>query len=270
MTDYIIPPKNLDDLARKFGIGKYAKNPEGNGSPPSGEDETQTFSIKEDNDFYVINGVRINDEVKTVKLTKELLDGGKSHTQDKWVEQTKEGLVRLASLPTYIATIIALYDNKDVEDQNQKDLVEKVRKMFETDFDPKKPWLMTSTRLTYSSQGSDKIKHDYGYDDAPDEISEEITGPNEWINASSGLEQTIQALTGTNDLDKMEKAIEWVSTQKPYLWRFNAKPQKDEQRAVVLGRYIGIGFDIYCYGNVIDRPARGAVIVEQKNCSSGN
>ena len=270
MTDYIIPPKNLEDLARKFGIGKYARKPDDR--PPSDKDdsETQAFSITENDVFYIINGVRINDEVKIVKWTKNLLDEGKTHTQDQWVEQTKDGDVRLASLPAYVATIIALYDNKDVEDQNQKDLVEKVRKVFETDFDPKKPWLMTSTRLTYSSQGSDKIKHDYGYDDAPDEISEEITGPNEWINASSGLEQTIQALTGTNDLDKMEKAIEWVSTQKPYLWRFNAKPQKDEQRAVVLGRYIGIGFDIYCYGNVIDRPARGAVIVEQKNCSSGN
>jgi hypothetical protein len=131
-------PLFVEALARKFGLGIYSRKPEGNGSPPddAGTSGTQTFSISEDDDFYVINEVRINDEVKTVKWTKHLLDEGKSHTQDQWVVQTKEGIVRLVSLPAYIATIITLYDNKDVEDQNQKDLVEKVRKMFEVDFDP--------------------------------------------------------------------------------------------------------------------------------------
>jgi hypothetical protein len=270
MTNYM-PPKNLEDLARKFGIGKYAKKPEPNANHQIGNEdsEVQAFSIQEDNDFYIINGVRINDEVKTVKWTKQLLDEGKPHTQDQWVEQTKDGDVRLASLPTYIATIIALYDNKNVEDQNQKDLVEKVRKMFETDFDPQKPYFMTSTRITYSAQGPDKIKHNYGYDEEP-EISEEITGPHAWINQSSGLEQITEALTETSDLDNIEKAIEWVSTQKPYLWRLNSKPRQDEHRAVVLGRNVlNSRFIIYCIDDINGiRPARGAVIVERAENST--
>lgn len=176
----IIPPENLEDIARKFGFGKYAKT-----KIVQPVIKPVTFSITEDEEFYIINGVKINDKLKTVKWTKELLDEGKSYTQDQWVEQTKEREVRLASLPTYIATIITLYDNRNVQDQNQKDLVEKVRKMFETDFDPQKPWMMTSTRIIYATQGPDRISHDYGYDNESEVNDQEITGPNNWINQSS-------------------------------------------------------------------------------------
>lgn len=258
----IIPPENLEDLARKFGFGKYAKK--GLIIP-----KPATFSITEDDKFYTINGVKINDKIKTVKWMKQLLDEGGRHLQHEWIEKyTKGSEAKLPSLPTYMATIIALYDNKDIEDYQQKRIIEQLREMFEEDFSPNKPNMMTSTCIIYHEQGPDEIRHDYKayvnneYDEY--EVREEIPVINGWINQNSEFKQIIKALTGIDDTEKIEKAIQWTTTKKPILVTLDKKPDCNTVRTAELG---DCGFGTYlaidCYDiqkNYFYKPARGVIV----------
>ncbi|MBI2564477.1 hypothetical protein HYV79_00615, partial [Candidatus Woesearchaeota archaeon] len=86
MSEHLIPPQSLDELARKFGLGKYAPLPKDNVNstttkPATKTSNTRNFSIEEREDSYVLHSVEYADEVCDFTWTKELLDGGNTHTQ---------------------------------------------------------------------------------------------------------------------------------------------------------------------------------------------
>ena len=259
MTQYSFMPKqNLEDLARKLGLGHYAQKkpeiitPAQKITSISGNEE---FSIQEDNEFYTIKGIKYEGQIVTINWDKELLDNGESHTQDEWITLTD----KLPDIAVYHATLSALLAHKKGP---CAELVQKVKKMFKKDFDDK-DYIMTSTRMKYKPKSKDEIIHNYG-SQQPRIAKIDFTGPEAWIDDKSGLEKQMEALLGTSDLKEIEKVYSWFG-DKPYLWRLNAKPEQTTQGAVVLGRYIGSnGFYIFCNDYIFIRPARGAVIVEKK------
>jgi hypothetical protein len=186
------------------------------------------FSIESWADTYRISGVVIDGNEYVVDLGKNLLDGGKSHTQDEWVALTK----RLPSAKQYNAIILSLYANKDHANSQQRALVEEAKEMLKQDF--VKHYMMTSTRVAYQSAGKDKVIHDLRYA-GQHTIDEDVVGPHAWINATSRIENPIKAILGTDNLAEIEQAYEWLSGKKPYLWRLNSKPTQEDMRAVVLG-----------------------------------
>ena len=216
------------------------------------------FSIESWADTYRISGVVIDGNEHVVDLDKNLLDGGKSHTQDEWVVLTK----KLPSAKQYNAIILSLYANKDHVNSQQRALIEEAKEMLKQDF--VKHYMMTSTRVAYQPTGKDKITHDFGYA-SMQVINDDIVGPHAWINPASGLEKPISAILGTDNLAEVEQAYEWLSGKKPYLWRVNEKPTEEVLRAVVLGLG-GSRFGIGAYDDIIngDRPARGCDLVGQK------
>ena len=99
--------------------------------------------------------------------------------------------------------------------------------------------------------------HSPGYATAR-EMRVSLVGPNAQINASSGLEEQMDALLGSRDLAKIETIYEWISGKKPYLYRFTQKPARDEEQAAVLCCYDG-RFGIGCYYVGSGGPSRGVV-----------
>ena len=258
MTQYSFMPKqNVEDLARKLGLGHYAQRAEiiMPVKKTTGILEDKEFSITEDNEVYTISGIKYEGQIVTINLDKELLDNGESHTQDEWIKLTD----KLPDITIYHATLSALFANKKGP---HAELVKKVKKMFKKDFDGQ-DYMMTSTRMKYKPKSKDEIIHNYG-SQQPRIAKIDFTGPDAWIDDKSGLEKQIEAILGTNDLKEIQKVYSWFG-DKPYLWRLNAKPEQTIQGAVVLGRsVVNDGFVIGCDGIISGGPARGLVIVEQK------
>ena len=223
-------------------------------SPAHVNKNVSDFMIEEQEDRYVISPVKYKNELYEVSWSRELLDSGNYNTQDEWIEILKDSEWWLPSGPLYHATIDALSQNK--EGQYSK-LINNFRLMFRKDFIDH--WFMTSTRIEFRPQGMDKVIHDYGIS-SEFELDTDIIGSSDWINAQSGFENTIEALLGTSDLAEVEGSYEWVSGKKPHLWRpYQKPPKKEEVRALVLGVYGNVWFDINADDVVINWPARGVV-----------
>ncbi|MBI2564831.1 hypothetical protein HYV79_02470, partial [Candidatus Woesearchaeota archaeon] len=213
---------------------------------------TRNFSIEEREDSYVLHSVEYADEVCDFTWTKELLDGGNTHTQDYWVKITDQ----LPDARDYYTSLLELYKNKD---GTQSGLVEKVRQMFAKDF--KDYWMMTSTRITYKPKGKDKVTHNYNI---ASETSVNITfvGPDDYVNSKSSFEDEMEVLFGTRDCKEVSKVFKWVTKKATYLYRINSTPQNTDKRAVVLG--VVSDFVIYAYDVISSgRPARGVVVARE-------
>jgi hypothetical protein len=222
-------------------------------------DASTDFLIEELSDTYRIRGVLLDNEYYVVELVKELLDGGERHTQEGWVEYTQTTELKIPSAKMYNAFIFTLYANKDHKDAVQKHLVEKVKGVLKQDFAAH--YMMTSTRVAYQKTGKDRVTHDYGML-KPQQVDEDIVGPYAWINAASGVEKPVKTILGTDKLEEVEHAYEWLSGRKPYFWRFNIKPSKEEERAVVFGLvddYSRFDIDAYAFNIDYGMPARGVV-----------
>ena len=234
--------------------------PRGNGGslPPAMGTSPSGFSVEDLTDRYRLHNVVYEGKECTVDWSKALLDGGNNHTQDDWVNRTKDEEFRLAPGPLYGASMLALHGNKDVGDPQQKDLVNRVATMFKSDFDPDKPYMTTSTRVIWTPQGPDEVYHRYGYPDMS-QIDRDLVGPNEYIGP--GFEDFTDAMLGTRDVATLEHAVTWLTGMKPYVLRFNQRPQQREKRVLRVG-CVGSRFIIYTDGgiNYGGRPARGVVV----------
>ena len=233
--------------------------PRGNGGslPPAMGTSPSGFSVEDLTDRYRLHNVVYEGKECTVDWSKALLDGGNNHTQDDWVNRTKDEEFRLAPGPLYGASMLALHGNKDVGDPQQKDLVNRVATMFKSDFDPDKPYMTTSTRVIWTPQGPDEVYHRYGYPDMS-QIDRDLVGPNEYIGP--GFEDFTDAMLGTRDVATLEHAVTWLTGMKPYVLRFNQRPQQIEKRVLRVGCYV-YEFDIDTIVSIDDGwPARGVVV----------
>ncbi len=217
------------------------------------------FSIEELADRYVLRNVQCNYGLYSFGVMKALLDGGNSHTQDEWIELTKDSEVKLGSVPYWFAIMFALHDNNE---GIYSDLVEKVKGLFVDDFDPKKLWMATSTRAIYNSIGQDKVIHNKGYkNEFP--VEEDISGNNGYVEP--GMENAVKPLCGTDDLVKIQEVFNWITGKKTYLWRLNKPATGNKERAVVFG-VDNVYFDINAYDDIGSvRPARGVVAVRENS-----
>ncbi len=220
------------------------------------------FYVEEKNDRFVLRNVYVGEEplrgLWVLGWGKGLLDGGKSHTQDEFVKLTQNVEFKLAPGPLYAASILALYDNQNSSVPGQKDLVHRVKELFKLDFDPQKPYVMTSTRTVWMPSGVDEVRHWGGYSNQR-VIRKNIVGPQGCITA--GFEDFTEAELGTRDVGKLENALVWLTGKRPYAFRFNAKPKQVAERVLVLGCYVD-NFYFNANGGVIDNgPARGLVAV---------
>ena len=220
------------------------------------------FHIENLSDRYRMHQVQYHNGVYVVDWSKELLDQGKSKTQEDWITATQSSEWKVPSLQLYHATLRILYQHREHPVKDQKKMVEDMQKMFKTDFEPAKPDMRTSTRIKYAARGEDIVTHDSGYATAR-EMRVSLVGPNGWINASSGLEEQMDALLGSRDVAEIETVYEWISGKKPYLDRVNQKPVCDKERAAVLGCN-GSRFNINDYIIYSVGPSRGVVASAQK------
>ncbi|NQU78537.1 hypothetical protein HQ545_02085 [Candidatus Woesearchaeota archaeon] len=224
------------------------------------------FNIEELDDRYRFHNLEYRDGIYTVDWSKELLDGGNSHTQEEWTGIVKDNEFGIPSAPLYHATIKLLYENQDHPVAEQQDLVQVVREVFQKDFTDY--YMMTSTRIKYSGkkkkQQPDVVTHDWNTPQA--RITEgSFVGPNGYVKPGCGFDDVIQAVLESNDTQLIEEAYEWIGkeTKKPYLYRINNTPDNDVERAVVLGVVVNNRFNI---NDIIDvsRPVRGVVTQRKK------
>ncbi|MBI4017051.1 MAG: hypothetical protein HY363_05155 [Candidatus Aenigmarchaeota archaeon] len=229
MTSFF-PEDRLDILARKFHIGPYARLQKEDPKKEEDSSATREFSIDDGlGDRFVIKNIPFKDAFYTLQWSEELIDGGQSRTQDEWKDFLQQSEWKLPDAPLYHATLAALYAHKD---GLQSELVEKVRNTFSKHF--KERWLVTGSWVVYEPQGNDTVKHAL----LGAEKQAMVVGPDGWVNARCGFEDSMNALLCTCELAEVEKVYEWVSGKKPYLWRINNKKNVNAERAVVLGVYL--------------------------------
>lgn len=217
------------------------------------------FGIVRPQSFYTVQGVRLpNGAYGHVQVTEELLDNGRSRTQQGWQEYRKETGWGPGSGPLITALLTALHDNKSAEN------VEELRKIFGNDF--RNNWMMTATGVAYRAKAPDMVTHDAG---TPDErtLEARLIGPDGLIN--EGMSGEIQVLLGSGDISKVMDVYRWVTGKESYLWRLNKQPEQSQERALVLGDYGFVyDFGIIAGGGVGNGPARGVRIAPQNSTGS--
>ena len=224
---------------------------------------TPNFLIEELADRYRIHNVTYQREVYVFDWSKELLEGGANHEQKEWVRKTldsdwqkENGVWRLAPSTAYHSTIIALYNNQNHSDQTQKTLVEKVRQVFRVDFTK---WPVTSSRVKYAKKKTignpkDTVTHNLGYNDAHT-TEAVLIGDDKYVD--NACQEETKALFDSDSIPEIINAYEWISGQKPYLYRINSRDNQEKERAVVLGLDV-YSFDINIFNNInLNGPARG-------------
>ena len=218
------------------------------------------FHIENLSDRYRMHQVQYHNSIYVVDWSKELLERGKSKTQQEWMTATQGSEWKVPNLQLYHATLRTLYQHREHPVKEQNKMVEVLRQMFKTDFEPAKPYMMTSTRIKYTARADDIVTHDVGYATAR-KLTVSLVGLNAWINASSGLEKQMDALLGSRDLAEIETVYEWINGKKPYFYMFNQRPKQDKERAAVLGcdddRFNISDYDVVVIG---DGPSRGVVV----------
>ncbi|MDP3734423.1 MAG: hypothetical protein Q8R37_04270 [Nanoarchaeota archaeon] len=219
------------------------------------------FHIESLDDGFRLYNVLYCRELYVVDWSTELLDNGRAHTQDRWLKWLKsdenEDKWQLASGPLYYAVLSALhYNRKNHPDKEQKELIQQCRAMHAQDF--KDHWMITSTRVIYTPQGKDKLIHDYG-SQQQQEIELDFVGPDKYIRNYSGLEQEVNALLGTNNVEEVEQVYHDLTSKKPYLGRMNNKPDRERHQSLALWDNY---FIIYTNRFIDDncRLARGVVV----------
>ena len=105
------------------------------------------FHIESLPDRYRLHNVTYRNGLYQVDWSKELLDGGSSHTQEEWVELLSGNEFCMPPAPLYHATITTLYKNQDQE------FVDEIKEMFAKDFEDY--YMMTGSRIFTMSGSAD-------------------------------------------------------------------------------------------------------------------
>ena len=209
----------LEDLKRK-----------GTKPPPPNPTLKGDFSLEDLADFWTIHGISYRNEIYTVDLQKILLDNGSSKTQQQWSEFSKQAIQNngfyVGNYPLYHSLFSSLYKNKG--NQTYKDKIEEIRQFLKDKFF--NHYLITLTRIIYTTSGKDKVIHNYGLNDQY-ETKEDIIGPNELVKTASN-KAPYKALLDTDDIDEINNIYKWITEKDAYLWRINKKPKKKEDERV--------------------------------------
>lgn len=198
-------------------------------------------NIVDEQDYWRVSGVRYRNGIYTVDLLKELLDAGNSRTQDRWAEYSekakKQGRFYVADMPLYFALFESLFKQKSKPES------EKAREFIQKQI--KKYWLTTLTRILYQPQGEDKIIHNYGTP-ASYPLEENIVGPDRTIESTD--KDALEAILGTDNINKIRNVFKWINKTDTYLWRLNSKPKRIDERVTRFGAVDDAAY-LYCGAN---------------------
>jgi len=251
MKNRIIPVEKLESLMWTPGEKLSILPEKGKNKSPV---VSENFSVEDVGDRYLLRNVQYSDGLYSCGIIKSLLDGGNIKTQNEWVALTKDSEAKLGSVPDWFAIMFALYDNKE---GTYSSFVEKVKDLLIEDFDPRKPWMTTSTSIVYNSSGKDKVIHNKGYE-TEFSIEENIAGNSG--NVETGLEHIVKPICGSEDIAKIQKVIKWITGKKTYLYQINKPARDSTERAVVLGVDIVSNSFSIVVGIDVSGPARGVVV----------
>ena len=150
MAKPLIPPKNLDDLLRKFSLGPYASpSPGGNGDP----DPAAEPSLTQDGDRFIFHNLPyLSGTLPSVQLL-PLLDNGASKTHDAWRAYAAKNNLSIPNSVLWYQMLRQLYHARDAGNAAVDDLVQELHSEFDTYF------LHTGTKIRYGSGLDARIDH---------------------------------------------------------------------------------------------------------------
>ena len=227
--------------------------------------EKPVFFIEEFDDRYRLHNIDYDGGLYFVDWNKTLLDDGKRHTQDEWINLTKGDKWKLPNLQLVHASVLALYKNRNHFGFSQNKIMKKViEEVFELDFSKNYPHV--SSRMLYKPAGEDVVMHDFGYSTQRD-VQCTLVGKDGYILAGCGFDDVVDALLGTRNLSEVGHVYKWIIGLKPYLWRLNMTP--DHENLCVAGLSLAREnqwfFVSACDIITANRSARGVFVSQEKN-----
>jgi len=289
-----MPKENLEALARKLGIGPYANK---NAGISGGKDQEESKGVKIDDDYFTFDNISYSQgKVGSVGLTKILVDDQKKKNHDQWREWSKssENKEVVPNVRIIYQIMRRLYEQRD--NPEMQEVRDACIALFRDDIAKNVPH--TGTKIIYGQNLEATINH--LQPDKTDlslsvDIPEfEISANNDnWSYLVLAKEQAeselgnveqipdearpfLEALLGEG-YEQVGAVCQYIDSltndgnlREIRLWTPSRKA-RNRERAVVLGRDVVSRFVIFC-GDLIndDGPARGLVIVEQKNSFIGN
>jgi len=220
------------------------------------------FGIQENPDYYRITGIQHRGSVVAYDLSKSLLGSKTQDAHAKHAVKVGPDKFRGCSSALVYAIAKSLYVHKDVD--KFKGTVETARASLQEHFAGN--WLSTLSRAHYTPQGLDEIVHDYGQKTHYD-VPADLVGPDGLIiDANVNAQTYAQALLGTiDDVDSINKVMEWIGGKPAYAYRLNNRPEKNEERVVALGVSDNDWFVLVASAGIVNvRSALGVRPVEQK------
>ncbi len=184
------------------------------------------FSLEDEIDHFVINGIPYRNGIYPVDVFKVLLPSG---TQDEHAQRRKEALTNNSfytpDFPLFHSIINTLYQNRE---GLFKDQIEQARTFLSNLIEGK--WLMNLTRIKYAPNGQDLIIHNYGQDDKY-EINVDFVGPEGDITTTNNAQAPLQALLSTQQSpQEIAQFYNWFRGKPSYLWRLNNRPESVDER----------------------------------------
>ncbi len=248
---------NFDDTLADVVNKMYDNMPN---SPSDG------FSVEEGNSLYTLRNVQYAGDLVDVYWHKELFDRGAVNTWAEWKKRLR--LSNKIVLPTnlsittilppsdlYFASLLKLYENRN---GLQSDLIEQIRGMFFKDFngDSGHNFMMTGSRVVYNNKNithkeKDFVIHrrDLLLDDVlnlnfaikgerlfnKEYVASEIISENE-----KEITKQIQALFGTEDLQKINDVFKWVSGKSSTLSMICRRNKELKKRVITCPVSMGV------------------------------
>ena len=176
--------------------------------------------------YFTIPQITYRSGVFDADILKTFLDNGTVKTQDDWASYSENARVR----GEFYTILKRAFDLKD--DPNYKFPVEEMRTTIQKL--SREKWLMTLTRIGYSSQGNDTINHNFGLSDKYQSF-EGVVGSDGEIPAGSS-DDLYHSLLGTGDsITKIKDVFRWLNETPTYIWRVNSKPKSNLERVARFG-----------------------------------
>ena len=209
-------------------------------NPPPKEGSSD-FSLTDQVDSWLINGISYKNGIYQVELSKALSQAG---TQDQHAERRIQALTSndfyTPDYPLFHGIVNTLYQNRE---SVFKDQIETTKTSLATLINGK--WLMALTRIAYNPNRSALITHNYQQADAYQSVVNNFEGPDGDITIQANTQELLNSLLSTSQSpQEISQVYNWFRGKPSFLWRVNSKPKKLSERIA--------GFGAVSVGSVFD------------------
>lgn len=198
------------------------------GAPPIPVGSKTNVQVNTIDDYWQISGIEYRNEIYTVDLLKNLLDGGNAKTQNDWAslyEEAKDkNRFHTPDYPLFYGLVKALYTTRDDTTKTQE--IGEAQKFLKDNSRAK--WLMTLTRIIYQPNRDDIVIHNFNTKDQYQEKTD-FVGTDGNIK-TTGDGSLYKALLGTDNVQEINDVFQWPNGTNTYLWRVNSRPRKIDER----------------------------------------